>query len=437
MKVILFLFYLIILSGSISAQVSPETVAQLTLLNPNGYETISQGKQYPVSWSFTGKFNSFNIDISKDGGINWTNIVEDLPGDQYQYEWKTWKILSGNCRIRISGISSQQEIIQDNSDFDFTIVWPNLFFDDFSYTDNSDSKIKKRGWEIVDRNTSPPCRESAYRKEMVSFEKDLDLPDNKLLVLSTYVNTDVGSIKFSRLETNKHTMKIFNEGIYTARVMFDNKPAYYKDGNIETFYAINNRKCNDRKHSECDFEYLPYDFWDNNGSKSASLHLTSWEAYGCNGTESDRSATDLTLFSDGWELLKFEVLDGENVKYFSGNKLLETHRNSNQAHSVYPDSDMQIAFANWIWAKNSCEYQIGDSHDTRVAEFKIDFVLFLQKEFENNDDNEINATKIESIVKRLRDAGITYANTLRGNSFISFNEDKKTELSNDVINFNQ
>jgi hypothetical protein len=86
MKVILLLFYLIILSGSISAQVSPETVAQLTLLHPNGYETISQGKQYPVSWSFTGKFNSFNIDISKDGGINWTNIVEDLPGDQYQYE---------------------------------------------------------------------------------------------------------------------------------------------------------------------------------------------------------------------------------------------------------------------------------------------------------------------------------------------------------------
>ena len=435
MKVKLPLLFLIIQYGTICGQVPLQTNAQLTLLNPNGFETISQGKQFPISWSSARKFYFFNIDLSADGGKTWSSIVKDLPGDQYHYVWVTSKIISGKCRIRISGISSQQEIFQDNSDNDFTIVWSNLFFDDFSYTNNEDSKIKQRGWEIVDRNTSPPCRESEYRKEMVRFEDDSVFPDNRLLVLSTYVNNDGESIKFSRIETNKHTMKIFNEGTYTARVLFDNKPAHYRDGNVETFYAINNRNCNDRKHSECDFEYLPFDVWDYNDDRSASLHLASWEAHGCTGTESDRCATDIKKFSDSWELLKIEVLDGENVKYFSDNQLLETHNTSNQAHSVYPDSDMQIAFANWIWAKNSCEYQIGDSHDTRISEFKVDYVLFLQKGFEYSNDYDINSNKIESIVNQLRNAGITYANTTRGNSFTRLGDDPNLNLSNYVINF--
>ena len=436
MKIILLLFLLIIQYGTIGGHAPLQANAQLTLLNPNGYETISQGKQYPISWSFATKFSSFNVDFSRDGCKTWSSVVKDLPGDQYQYVWETWNILSGNCRIRITGISSQQEIIQDISDNDFTIVWPNLFFDDFSYTDNEDSKLKKRGWEIVDRNTSPPCRESEYRKEMVSFKEDSVFADNRLLVLSTYVKNNEESIKFSRIETNKHTMKIFNEGIYSARVKFDNKPAYYGDGNVETFYAINNMKCNDRKHSECDFEYLPFDVWDYNDDRSASLHMASWEAHGCTGTESDRSATDLEFYSDDWELLKFEVLDGENVKYFVDEKLVVTHSTSNQAHSIYPDSDMQIAFANWIWAKNSCDYQIGDSNDIRVSEFKVDFVLFLQKGFEKIDEYDINSNNIVSIVNQLREAGILYANTIRGNSFSRLDYNNESDLSNEVIKFN-
>jgi hypothetical protein len=417
MKIILLLLSLITQVGTTFGSDLDSRTNEVILLNPNGYEIISPGKIFPITWSYTSKFNSFKIELSTDGGSTWTNIVDNLPGDQYQYEWGVSKVLSGRCKVRVSGKFKDGMLVNDESDNDFTIVWSNLFFDDFSYSSNSDSKLKQRGWEIINRNTSPPCRESKYHKEMVSFEEDLILEDNRLLVLSTSVSDNINDIKFSRIETNKQTMKIFKEGIYAARVMFDNNPAKYRDGNIETFYAINDKKCNDRKHSECDFEYLPYDVWDKTGNRSSSLHLASWEAHGCKGNDQDRSETDISLYTNEWELLRFEVFDGENVKYFKGDHLLATHNTSNQDHSVYPDSDMQIAFANWVWAKNPCDYQIGNSKDLRVSNFKVDFVFYLKKDQSKLDGNDITANDIESIVKQLREAGISFVNTVRGRSF--------------------
>lgn len=420
MKLTLLLFLLTIHFGNVYNQLSAETAVNLILLNPNGDECISQGKRYPITWSFTSKFNSFSIGLSTDGGNTWNSIAENLPGDSYQYEWEVGRVLSGRCKVKVSGTMMEGVIVNDESNNDFTIVWANLFFDDFSYTDNSDNKIEKRGWEIINHNSSPPCRESQYRKEMVSFEKDLNLQGNKLLVLSTIVSSDINKIKFSRMETNKNTMKIFREGIYAARVKFDNNPAQFKDGNVETFYAINDNRCNDRKYSECDFEYLPFDVWDKTGNRSSSLHLASWEAHGCIGTGPDRCETDIALVSDGWELLKFEVLDGENVKYFLGDHLLDIHNTSNQGHSVYPDSDMQIAFANWVWAKKPCEYQIGDSLELRVSNFKVDFVFYLQKELNISSGYNLTADAIKSIVNQLREAGINYANTVRSSSITKY-----------------
>jgi hypothetical protein len=417
MKIILLLLSLITQVGTTFGSDLDSRTNEVILLNPNGYEIISPGKIFPITWSYTSKFNSFKIELSTDGGSTWTNIVDNLPGDQYKSEWGVSKVLSGRCKVRVSGKFKDGMLVNDESDNDFTIVWSNLFFDDFSYSSNSDSKLKQRGWEIINRNTSPPCRESKYHKEMVSFEEDLILEDNRLLVLSTSVSDNINDIKFSRIETNKQTMKIFKEGIYAARVMFDNNPAKYRDGNIETFYAINDKKCNDRKHSECDFEYLPYDVWDKTGNRSSSLHLASWEAHGCKGNDQDRSETDISLFTNEWELLRFEVLDGENVKYFIGDHLLDIHNTSNQYHSVYPDSDMQIAFANWVWAKNPCDYQIGNSKDLRVSNFKVDFVFYLKKDQSKLDGNDITANDIESIVKQLREAGISFVNTVRGRSF--------------------
>ncbi|MHA2100019.1 MAG: hypothetical protein ACW99A_15175 [Candidatus Kariarchaeaceae archaeon] len=428
MKIIPLLFLLIIHCGTICSQFPVEFTGDLTLLNPNGYENISQGKRFSITWSTTSKLNSFNIDLSTDGGKTWTNIVENLPGYQYRYDWEAGRVFSGNCKVKVSGTLKQGAIVYDESDNDFTIAWSNLFFDDFSYSNNSDPKLEQRGWEIINLNSSPPCRGSKYHKEMVSFEEDSILEDNKLLVLSTTVSNNVDSIKFSRIETNKHTVKIFKEGIYAARVMFDNNPAKFRDGNVETFYAINDKKCNDRKHSECDFEYLPYDVWDKTGNRSSSLHLASWEAHGCTGKDQDRSETDISLFTNEWELLRFEVFDGENVKYYKGSHLLDTHNISNQDHSVYPDSDMQIAFANWIWAKNSCDYQIGDSEDLRVSNFKVDFVFYLQKEANKNIHSDITSDTIESMVKQLREAGITYVNTVRGRSLVNFNESGEVDI---------
>jgi hypothetical protein len=413
MKIYLLLFFLIIRCVTIYSQVSSGNNGALILLNPNGYETISQNKQFPITWSSTKNFSSFNIELTTDGGKTWINIVENLPGDQYRFVWRADRILSGRCRVRISGTLKTEVVVSDESDKEFTIVWSNLFFDDFSYTNSEDFKLKKRGWEIVNRNTLPPCRQSKYNKEMVSFKHDSSLQNNQLLVLSASVSNNVDSIKFSRIETNKKTMKIFKEGIFAARVMFDNKPAKYGDGNIETFYAINNRKCNDRKHSECDFEYLPYDVWDKTGDRSSSLHLASWEAHGCKGTAPDRCVTDIALRSDEWEILRFDVLDGENVKYYKGDFLLDTHNISNQDHSVYPDSDMQIAFANWVWAKNHCEYQIGESPDTRTSHFKVDYVLYLKMDLNMIDDYNISTHKLKSIVNQLREAGISFVNTVR------------------------
>jgi hypothetical protein len=330
MKIILLLLSLIIQVGTTFGGDQDSRTNELILLNPNGYENISPGKIFPITWSSTKKFNSFNIDLSIDGGKTWSIIVENLPGDQYRYDWKVGEVLSGKCKVKVSGFLKQEVVANDESDNVFTIVWSNLFFDDFSYSSNSDSKLKQRGWEIINRNTSPPCRESKYHKEMVSFEEDSILETNKLLVLSTSVSDNIDDIKLSRIETNKQMMKIFREGIYAAKVKFDNTPAKYKDGNIETFYAINDKNCNDRKHSECDFEYLPYDVWDKAGSRSSSLHLASWESHGCKGTDPDRCETDISLVANQWELFRFEVLDGENVKYFKGANLLATHNTYNK-----------------------------------------------------------------------------------------------------------
>jgi hypothetical protein len=89
---------------------------------------------------------------------------------------------------------------------------------------------------------------------------------------------------------------------------------------------------------------------------------------------------------------------------------------------------MQIAFANWIWAKNSCEYQIGASPDTRISNFKVDYVIYLKKNLNMIDGYNLTADKIESIVIKLREAGISFINTIKGHSIANIDDVTEDEL---------
>ncbi|MEO0026161.1 MAG: Ig-like domain-containing protein [candidate division WOR-3 bacterium] len=69
--------------------------------SPMSGDVWYSGRNYCITWDWTGDFSNARIDYSTDGGATWNQIAANADNDGY-YLWTVPNVSSSNCRIRIA-----------------------------------------------------------------------------------------------------------------------------------------------------------------------------------------------------------------------------------------------------------------------------------------------------------------------------------------------
>lgn len=281
-----------------------------------------------------------------------------------------------------------------------------IMFDDFNYSGNTDPQLSSfNKWQIVNGVSGPP-EGATYSRNNVNFITDPNDASNKLMTLKTTVNGQSKAVTHSRIESSYE----YFEGTYASRVYLSDESFASKDANIQTFFTIVSSALaqDGSKYSELDIiEYMAADKWgvspDNRVGYTTSYHKyianpwTPWKTY---STQQKSLA--------GWHTFIATCTDGVNIRYYMDNTLIATHSvtdNETQAGlSVYPRSNMQVAFANWIWNN-----VLGTGTNNRENTFMADWVLYYK-------NTALDLNQINTLVANYRSQGLKRRN-LAGQTF--------------------
>ncbi|MCJ8288827.1 MAG: hypothetical protein MJK07_03585, partial [Flavobacteriales bacterium] len=97
----------------------------ITVVTPNGGESLSGCTPYNITWTDSGSSGNVNIKYSIDGGSTWDVVVNNTPSAPLTYSWNTPNQLSSNCVIRI------EDVLNLNTNYDHS---NNVFSIDTSFT---------------------------------------------------------------------------------------------------------------------------------------------------------------------------------------------------------------------------------------------------------------------------------------------------------------
>jgi len=214
----------------------------------------------------------------------------------------------------------------------------------------------------------------------------------------------------SRIETEFR----FLHGTYGARVHLTNKPLSLNltDALVETFYTI--RTTAGASYAELDFEYLPFDIWDN-AHGVPNLWIVTWDRTDLSGPNTTTSLlgscpnspapTDYRYVNNNrqartnhcnwedWHRLVFQVHPTTKVvTYYVDGEFREE-----AGVPYYPTAPMNISLANWITERNRSRTQ----RDYYLA---VDWVLYVENQILTPDD-------MQHLVDQYRAAGTLNLNT--------------------------
>lgn len=287
-----------------------------------------------------------------------------------------------------------------------------IMFDDFNYSDVDDAALTSfNKWQVVNGLNGPPSG-AIYDRDNIGFEADPLDANNSIMTLQTTVDGISGAQTHARIQTQGYE---YFEGTYAARVYFTDIPHVYEDANIQTFYTIvgSDLSGDGTQYSELDFEYMASDKWGISPNNEV-VYLTSWNRYIADPWQAwKRYWADQESY-EGWHTFVVSCTDGINVNYYiDGTFITSMATTDNDGTSVYPRSEMQVAFANWIW--NSV---IGSSTDDRNAAMKVDWVLF-QK------DTDLSPNQVEALVAGFKQQGLIRQNLVGDMEVVTSHEELK------------
>ncbi|MCK6613862.1 MAG: T9SS type A sorting domain-containing protein [Ignavibacteriaceae bacterium] len=108
--------------GDIGQGYSPikplSTIANITILKPNGGEVFLVGVADTIKWNSTNLLN-VKLEYSTNNGINWLTIVTSTTAITGSYLWTIPFAHSAECKIKVSGVDAA---VYDESDNVFSII---------------------------------------------------------------------------------------------------------------------------------------------------------------------------------------------------------------------------------------------------------------------------------------------------------------------------
>ncbi|MCK6649671.1 MAG: hypothetical protein L6Q66_08445, partial [Bacteroidia bacterium] len=95
------------------------TIANISLLKPNGGELFYVGATDTIKWSSTNIAN-VKIEYTTNNGTSWLAIVESIPANTSSYVWTMPNLSSTYCKVRVS--DPRNSSVNDISDSTFIIL---------------------------------------------------------------------------------------------------------------------------------------------------------------------------------------------------------------------------------------------------------------------------------------------------------------------------
>jgi hypothetical protein len=264
----------------------------------------------------------------------------------------------------------------------------NIFFDDFSYTDQQ--TMTENGWIIRDKLGWPGVPGASWPKESINFVNDPDQAGNHLVQMTSATNGTASGTQQAQI---CHQRK-YLEGTYATRVRFTDAPIAGPDGDqvVETFYMISPLKAAlDPDYSEMDSEYLPNGGWGNNDSV---FFVTTWETVQIEPWLADNTSDNIQSSMAAWHTIVVQVINGD-VNYLVDGKLVASHWGK-----YYPEVAMSINYN--LWFING---GLLDSPESRQYNEYVDWVYFAA-------ETQLTPPEIAARVTALREARIPFQDTV-------------------------
>jgi len=86
------------------------TVTKITVVAPNGGESLSEGSSYQVQWTGTGTA-LVKIQYSFDNGSSWGLVIDSLKNTGVYSWFPVPNTISNQCRIRVSSVDGISSMI--------------------------------------------------------------------------------------------------------------------------------------------------------------------------------------------------------------------------------------------------------------------------------------------------------------------------------------
>lgn len=89
----------------------------ISLLYPNGLETLKGGSIATILWTSQGTLTSMRVEFSLDGGSTWQEVYPPNVGNTGSYDWLVPIVDSTNCLVRVASRSNPTVWDSSNSPF--------------------------------------------------------------------------------------------------------------------------------------------------------------------------------------------------------------------------------------------------------------------------------------------------------------------------------
>jgi uncharacterized repeat protein (TIGR01451 family)/uncharacterized repeat protein (TIGR02543 family) len=126
----------IIMSGDCTITANFASLPSITVTSPNGGENWNTGSIQTITWTSSGITGGVCIDISRDGGSSWSDIITNTANDDSQ-SWTVAGPATTRARIRVRSASDGSIWDMSNDDFTIGLLSPDFSVKTYNYEEVS------------------------------------------------------------------------------------------------------------------------------------------------------------------------------------------------------------------------------------------------------------------------------------------------------------